>query len=159
MNQILFQIIFLLSKLPFKILYFISDFIFFILYYVIRYRKKVVLENLKNSFPEKSDQEIKKISKKFYHNFSDYIVETLKAFSISDDVLHKKLEHVNLEIFEESHKKQKNVMLLSGHVFNWEWFNSLATLIPQEKCFPIYRKMQSQFWEEKIKKINANAQS
>ena len=44
-------------------------------------------------------------------------------------------------------------MLLSGHVFNWEWFNSLATLIPQEKCFPIYRKMQSQFWEEKIKKI------
>mgnify|MGYP002134863599 CR=1 FL=1 len=65
MNQILFQIIFLLSKLPFKILYFISDFIFFILYYVIRYRKKVVLENLKNSFPEKSDQEIKKISKKF----------------------------------------------------------------------------------------------
>ena len=155
MNQILFQIIFLLSKLPFKILYFISDFIFFILYYVIRYRKKVVLENLKNSFPEKSDQEIKNISKKFYHNFSDYIVETLKAFTISDESLHQRVQHINLEVFSESQKKQKNVMMLSGHVFNWEWFNYLATIIPQEKCFPIYRKMQNPFWEEKIKKIRS----
>jgi KDO2-lipid IV(A) lauroyltransferase len=46
-------------------------------------------------------------------------------------------------------------MMLSGHVFNWEWFNSLATIIPQEKCFPIYRKMQS-FWEEKIRKLEAD---
>lgn len=113
----------------------------------------MVFTNLKNSFPEKTDNEIKKIQKKFFHNFSDYIVETLKSFTISDEELHQRLQHVNLEIFTESKKQNKNVMLLSGHVFNWEWFNSLATLIPQENCFPIYRKIQSKFWEEKIKKI------
>lgn len=153
MNKILFQIVLLFSKLPLKVLYFLSDIIFVILYYIVGYRKEVVYENIRNSFPEKSDEEIKQISKKFYHNFSDYLVETLKAFTISDESLHQKLQHVNLEIFSESKEKQKNVMLLSGHVFNWEWFNSLATLIPQEKCFPIYRKMQSDFWEEKIRKI------
>jgi KDO2-lipid IV(A) lauroyltransferase len=66
-NQILFQIVLLFSKLPLKILYVLSDFIFFILYYIAGYRKKVVFENIKNSFPEKSDEEIKKISKKFSH--------------------------------------------------------------------------------------------
>lgn len=155
MNQILFQIVLLFSKLPLKILYVLSDFIFFILYYIAGYRKKVVFENIKNSFPEKSDEEIKKISKEFYHNFSDYIVETLKAFTISDESLHQRVQHINLEVFSESQKKQKNVMMLSGHVFNWEWFNSLATIIPQEKCFPIYRKMQNPFWEEKIRKIRS----
>lgn len=43
--------------------------------------------------------------------------------------------------------------MLAGHVFNWEWFNALATVIPQEKSFPVYKKMSSAFWEEKIKKI------
>ena len=107
MNQILFQIVLLFSKLPLKILYVLSDFIFFILYYIAGYRKKVVFENIKNSFPEKSDEEIKKISKEFYHNFSDYIVETLKAFTISDESLHQRVQHINLEVFSESQKKTK----------------------------------------------------
>ena len=69
--------------------------------------KKVVFENIKILFPEKSDEEIKKISKKkFYHNFSDYIVETLKAFTISDESLHQRVQHINLEVFLNL-KKQK----------------------------------------------------
>ena len=60
---------------------------------------------------------------------------------------------INLEVFSESQKKQKNVMMLSGHVFNWEWFNALATIVPQKNCHPVYRKMSSSFWEEKIKLI------
>ena len=43
--------------------------------------------------------------------------------------------------------------MLTGHIFNWEWFNALATIIPQEHCFPVYRKVNSSFWEEKIKNI------
>lgn len=155
MNQLLFFLLFQISKLPLRILYLFSDAFFFLNFYVIRYRRRVILENLRNSFPEKTDAEIQQIAKKFYLNFSDYIVETLKSFSISDRELHQRLEQVNLDVFTASKQQQKNVMLLSGHVFNWEWFNSLATLIPQEKCFPIYRKMQSGFWEEKIKKIRS----
>ena len=45
------------------------------------------------------------------------------------------------------------MILLSGHVFNWEWFNALSTIVPQENCYPVYRKVQSSFWEEKIKSI------
>ena len=42
---------------------------------------------------------------------------------------------------------------MAGHVFNWEWFNALASIVPQEHCHPVYRKVQSTFWEDQIKKI------
>ena len=149
----LFKIIILFSKLPLRVLYWLSDFIFVILYFVVGYRKKVVFQNLKNSFPEKSDSELKIIRKKFYHNFCDYLVETLKSFTISSHELRVRVQHLNQDVFHEAKKENKNIILLAGHIFNWEWFNALATIIPQEKSFPVYRKVQSSFWEQKVKAI------
>lgn len=149
----LFKIIILFSKLPLKVLYGLSDFIFVITYFVVGYRKDVVFQNLKNSFPEKSDSELKIIRKKFYHNFCDYLVETLKSFTISSHELRVLVQHLNQDVFHEAKKENKNIILLAGHIFNWEWFNALATIIPQEKSFPVYRKVQSSFWEQKVKAI------
>lgn len=149
----LFKIIILFSKLPLRVLYIISDIIFFLMYHLVGYRKKVVTENLKNSFPHKTSDEIYKIRKTFYRNFSDYIVETLKSFTISSHELRVRVQHLNQDVFHEAKSENKNVILLTGHVFNWEWFNALATIIPQENCFPVYRKVQNSFWEERIKGI------
>ena len=146
-----FKIILLFSKLPLRILYLFSDFMFFVTYHIVGYRRKVVLENLKNSFPKKSLDELKEIEKKFYSNFCDYIVETFKSFTISSTELRVRVQHLNQDIFQEAKAEKKNVILLAGHVFNWEWFNVLATIIPQVNSFPVYRKVQSGFWEERIK--------
>lgn len=115
------------------------------------YRKKVVYNNLKNSFPEKSHKELIIIQKKFFVNFCDYIVEMLKAFTISETELKVRVQHLNRDLFTEIKNEGKNIILLSGHVFNWEWFNALATFVEQNNCHPVYRKMNSEFWEEKIK--------
>jgi len=149
----LFQIIILFSKLPLRVLYLLSDIIFFLMYHLVGYRKKVVTENLKNSFPHKTSNEIYKIRKTFYKNFSDYIVETLKSFTISSHELRVRVQHLNQDVFHKAKSENKNIILLTGHVFNWEWFNALATIIPQQNSFPVYRKVQNSFWEEKIKGI------
>jgi len=126
---------------------------FFLNYYIIGYRKQVVLENLKNAFPEKSDSEISEISKKFFSNFCDYLAEMLKAFTISNTESRVRMQHLNQDLFHEAKAERKNIILLSGHVFNWEWFNALSTIVPQNHSHPVYRKMNSSFWEEKIKMI------
>ena len=149
----LFKIILLFSRLPLQILYLFSDVIFFLMYHLVGYRKKVVTENLIKSFPEKSAEEISTIRKSFYRNFSDYILETFKSFTISSNELRVRVQHINQDVFKDAKAENKNVILLAGHIFNWEWFNALATIIPQENCFPVYRKVQSSFWEEKIKGI------
>lgn len=151
--NILFQIALQFSRLPLRFFYILSDVVFFFIYYVIRYRRKVVFENLQNSFPEKSAQELREIEKHFYVNFCDYIFETFKTFTISPTELRVRVQHLNRHIFDDAKTEQKNVILLAGHIFNWEWFNILPEIVPQRKGFPVYRKVQNNFWEEKIKLI------
>ncbi|AZB26570.1 lysophospholipid acyltransferase family protein [Chryseobacterium bernardetii] len=149
----LIKILFFISKLPLRILYIFSDVMFFLNYYLVGYRKNVITQNLINSFPGKSEDEIRKIRKKFYRNFSDYLVETIKSFSISETESRVRMQHINQDLFHEAKKEGKNIILLAGHVFNWEWINALARIIPQAHCHPVYRKVNSDFWENQMKKV------
>jgi len=127
--------------------------VYVVAYHIIGYRKTVVHENIRNSFPNRSDKEISKIKKKFYLNFADYLVETVRSFTISSHELRVRMQHINQQVFQDAKDEGKNVIMLAGHVFNWEWFNALTTVIPQKNCYPVYRKVSSNFWEEKIKNI------
>ena len=71
---------YLVSKLPIKVLYVFSD--FFYVFISRFYRKKVVETNIKNSFPDLSGEQYKKIKKRFYKNFCDIFFETIKSYSI-----------------------------------------------------------------------------
>ena len=82
-----------ISLLPYPLLYLFSDFLFLIMYRLIGYRKKVVFTNLKNSFPNKSDQELKAIMADFYRHLCDIIMESMKGFTISEKQLRKRLGH------------------------------------------------------------------
>ena len=99
-NLIYYSVFFLwylLSLLPLRFLYFISDLLFYPLYYCIRYRRKIIRNNLSNSFPEKDLKEIVQIEKQFYSFFCDYIVETLKLFSISKKQLMRRMTFEGLD--------------------------------------------------------------
>ena len=104
---LVYPIIWLLSILPFRILYFISDGVYLLVYYVIGYRKKVVFNNLKLSFPEKSDKELVKISKKFYHHFVDVFIEMIKSFTISEKEILEHYKFTNVEILNDLEAKKK----------------------------------------------------
>lgn len=149
----LIKILYFISKLPLRILYIFSDVMFFLNYYLVGYRKTVITQNLKNSFPDKSEEDIRKIRKDFYRNFSDYLVETIKSFSISETESRVRMQHINQDVFHEIQKENKNIILLAGHVFNWEWINALARIVPQKHCHPVYRKVNSDFWENQMKKV------
>lgn len=109
--------------------------------------------NLRNSFLQKSDKEIRSIRKKFYKNFCDYLVEYIRLFNTRSNFLDKVFTYENMELLEVSKKNQKNVMLLSGHLFNWELYTSLAKDLPQQKRFSLYKYIRNDFWNEKILKV------
>src|SRR5580704_7117739 len=75
--------LYLISLLPFWFLYRVSDLFFVIIYYVLGYRKKVVMDNLRNSFPEKTEQELNKIAFDFYRYLCDLFLETFKTLTVS----------------------------------------------------------------------------
>ena len=86
----------LVSYIPWCILYALSDVLFFLLYHVAGYRRKIVRQNLTESFPEKDLSEIRRIEKKFYHFFSDMMLESCKLASISPEEIRRRMQFKNI---------------------------------------------------------------
>ncbi|MDB5257928.1 MAG: KDO2-lipid lauroyltransferase [Chitinophagaceae bacterium] len=114
--------LYLVSILPFRILYIISDGLYIVFYYLIGYRKKVVLQNLRHSFPEKSEKEIAVICKKFYHYFCDLILESLKTLTISRRQVKKHVvfSENSIATFKKYYENKQSIVLVMGHMGNWE---------------------------------------
>jgi KDO2-lipid IV(A) lauroyltransferase len=139
-----------LSLLPLGVLYLISDFLYFLIYNVAAYRKRIVLENISGSFPEKSSEEVKAISKQFYKHFTDSMVESIKLLSISPEQLKKRYIHKNADELNRYFDKKKNVILYMGHYGNWEW-NALLPLVLKFKVLTFYQTLSSSLFDDLIK--------
>lgn len=155
MHKIGYFVIKWASLLPLLTLYIFSDVLYFLLRHLIRYRKEIIRQNLKSAFPDLSDQEIKLISKKFYRNLSDYIIETIKSVSMDYDKLKRRMEYEGIEFFQAYKKEGKNVMILIGHIFNWEWFLSLGPQLPQENSYAVFKTVRSDFFNKRILEIRS----
>ncbi len=128
-------IVFLVGLTPFWVLYRISDILFLIIYYIIGYRKKIVFDNIKIAFPEKSEEEIHYISKKFFHQMTDLIVEALKGPALSSKQLKKRYKIINPGVMNSFFEKGRSIMGVTGHYANWEWSGLAMPL--QQKHIPV----------------------
>ena len=144
----------LLGYTPFWLLYLWADLIYFVCYHVIGYRKRTVAENLKKSFPEKSVQEINEITRRFYRHFADLVVETIKAFQMSDQSFSKRFHYKNPEVLNDLYDRNKSVALLSGHYGNWEWTIALPKII-RHQVNVIYRPIQDETFDQYMKQVRS----
>ncbi len=142
-----------ISILPFSIIYIISDILYFKLYYVFCYRKKVVFKNLRNSFPDKNEREIKSIAKKYYRNLSDVIIEVIKLKSISREQLEKRVNFKNYEVINELYKSKKSIIAAMGHCGNWEWMSMVLAMISKYKVLAVVKPLSDKFFERYITKL------
>lgn len=147
---ITYPIIWLLSLLPMRILYLLSDVLYFLFYFIIRYRKKVVLENLTLAFPEKELSELKSIRKKFFKHFTDVFVESIKAFTISKKTIKKRYHYVNPELINELYEKGKSICFVGAHQGNWEWSIGIPLYV-KIKCFGAYTRIGNKYFDKVLK--------
>jgi len=146
MGFILFYILYIIwwlfALIPLKFLYFLSDLSFPLIYYIICYRKKTVLTNLKKSFPEKDEKEIRIISKKFYHHFTDILIESIKMIHLSRKQLEKRIKIRNPEILQDLFNRKKSAIAVIGHYNNWEWILGIGSYIPHH-TMAIYKPLNN----------------
>lgn len=138
------------SLLPFILLKGLSNFFFWVLYHLIGYRKKIVLENLKNSFPEKNETERIEICRAFYKHLSDLFLEGLKCFTISKTSLKKHIRCINPELVNSYFDKGQNIIIAIGHYNSWEMFlTGLNTLIKHQVVI-IYQPLTNPYLNQKL---------
>ncbi len=133
----------LLSLLPFSVLYLISDGLNFILYRLIGYRVAVVRENLKNSFPEKSAEELRKIERDFFKHLGDLFVETIKGMSISAEQMKKRMANLDQHHYDTLFNQEQSAIIVMSHCGNWEWICLMSQIVCQQRVQCIYKSLSN----------------
>ncbi len=134
----------LLSYIPFRVLYAMSDGVFYLLYYVVGYRRKIVRQNLTESFPGKGIHEIKHIEKSFYHFFTDMFFESCKLASMSREEIRRRMAFKNVEEVNSMLRSGKSVAVYLGHYGNWEWVSSMPLWLEKGTIgAQIYHKLRN----------------
>ena len=152
MNAIFYYLslpfLYLIAYLPFRVLYLLSDFLYLLLYRIFGYRKKVVTENLQNSFPEKSTAEIDKIRRDHYRYFCDLILEIIKTLTISRDALHRHFIVDDISVIERFYEEKQSVILVLGHLGNWELTGAFFSQLSLHQLFVIYHPLASKHFDQ-----------
>ncbi|MCX7549913.1 lysophospholipid acyltransferase family protein [Xanthomarina sp. F2636L] len=147
-----------ISILPFRLLYLFSDGVFILIFHIIGYRKKTVKENLHLVFPDKSEKEIKIITKKFYHHLCDMIVESIKSMTISEAEMKKRFTFSNIELIQQLEKENRSIALMCAHYGSWEWIFILQTYM-NVKGYAIYKRLANKYFDRLVKRIRAKYNS
>ena len=152
MFNLVYGLLYFISLLPLRVLYWLADFIYVMLYYVFGYRKKVVMNNLAQAFPEKSTEERMEIAKKFYHNLADSFVETIKLISASEKFIRERFKG-DFSVFEELFEKGKKCQIHSSHNFNWEYANLGIPLNIPHKLLTVYMPVRNKTFDRVFMKF------
>ncbi|MCL2597040.1 MAG: lysophospholipid acyltransferase family protein [Paludibacter sp.] len=167
MYYLLYGIAWIVACLPLSVLYLLSDVAYFIVYHIVKYRRKIVRINLKNSFPQKSEKELRTIEKKFYRFFCDIFIETIKKIHLSEKQIRKRFEYTNQDAVLQHFNKGKSIILMTAHFGNWEWFSSFTTQISNEfRVAQVYQQLHNQnfsrfmlFLRSKFRTVNIDAKT
>ena len=139
--------IYLVSYLPFRVLYWVSDLMFLVVYGVFGYRKSIVTTNLERSFPEKSLDEIRTIRRDYYRYFCDLSLETFKTLTISPAALHAHMSSGDMSAFEHFYEKKQSVIIVMGHLGNWELCGAYISQLPIHPLYVIYHPLRDKYFD------------
>ncbi len=142
--------VYLFAYLPTSVLYKLADGLAFILRVVVRYRKKVVLTNLRNSFPEKSEKEIQQIAKDSYTHLADRVVENIKCITIKEEEFLSRCSVENIELLTNLYNEGRDVVLMIAHCNCWEFAGYVAHTLTKFKIFGVYSPASNKYFNDMI---------
>ncbi|MDT8401046.1 MAG: lysophospholipid acyltransferase family protein [Bacteroidales bacterium] len=143
-----------ITLLPLKALYVFSPLFYFTLYHLIKYRKAVVIKNLRNALPDKTEGEIKDTSKKFYRHLSDVFIEVLKLQNMKAPELKERYKLINPEVLDKLKDEGKSTIAVFGHYANWEWIISLPLSI-RYRTIMVYKPLTNKFFDRYFYKFRS----
>jgi KDO2-lipid IV(A) lauroyltransferase len=135
-----------MTALPFWAIYLISN-VFYYLFWLSGYRKNVVFENLRNSFPQKSEAEIISLAKSYYRYLCDLTLETLKTLHMTERQARERCVYHRADWLDKMCEENKSIIIVMGHYGNWEWAGPSFTLNTKYQLVVIYRPLSNPYFE------------
>lgn len=110
-----------LAALPFGVLYALTALLVLVLRYLLRYRVQVARTNLRGCFPSRSRAEIESLLATYYRHLGQVIAECIKLASLSAEEMRRRIRFTNAELVHAETAAGRSVLLVAGHLGNWEW--------------------------------------
>jgi Kdo2-lipid IVA lauroyltransferase/acyltransferase len=142
----------LIGLIPFRVLYIFSDLIRLLLHKIVGYRKKVIIQNLKGSFPSLSEQEIAQIVRSVYKNLADVTVESIKGFAMNGRQVRDRYEILNVELIENFLAQGRSIIALPAHFNNWEWGSLAPGLYTKYPIIALYKPLSNKYIDSYLRK-------
>jgi KDO2-lipid IV(A) lauroyltransferase len=110
-----------IAALPLPAWYRISDLFAWLAEHVVRHERALVDTQLQRCFPDKDQAWIKATRRSFYRNFGDVSCEIVKAISISEDEIRRRVRLVDAGPARAALNAGQSVLIVTSHNCNWEW--------------------------------------
>ncbi|MDE7408116.1 MAG: lysophospholipid acyltransferase family protein [Muribaculaceae bacterium] len=131
------------SVIPLRIHYIFVDMLSWMAWKMKLYRYKVILRNLRSSFPDKTDREISHIAREYYRHLLDCMVESLKLLTMNNRQLDRRVKVYGVETMTPAVEAGKQIVLFLGHYGNWEWVPAITRHFSRpEVMAQIYRPLR-----------------
>jgi KDO2-lipid IV(A) lauroyltransferase len=148
---ILIVFIVFIGIIPFILLYPFSNFIAFLMHRIFGYRKKVILGNLKRSFPDQFEEDRNKMLVPIYKNLTDIIIEGIKSFTMRKGQIVRRHKILNPEMFQTYVENKQSVIAVTAHYNNWEWGSLSASLQMDHKVVGFYKPLSNPWVDRFLK--------
>ncbi len=109
-----------LSWLPLPVLYLLGDGFAWLNWHLIGYRKKVVLSNIRQSFPHYTEAEVLTLGREYYNRFFETIAESIKQFSMAEATSVRRCRIENVELVHHLQEQGRSFIAYGAHYSNWE---------------------------------------
>ena len=151
----LLGLLYLLSFLPLRALYKLAGVLYLVLNNIVRYRRKVIDQNLLNAFPEKSPEERIIIRKRYYRYLADLMVEVIKLLTINDAEVSKRVKVANPELISGIFSAGKSVIGVLGHYGNWEISALRFSQLFIEPRIIVYKPLSNKFADRALNRVRS----
>src|SRR5882762_3839199 len=148
---LVYPFLYLIASLPFRALYKLSDLLYYF-FWLSGYRKKVVLENLRNSFPEKNQKEIDALCAAYFRYLCDLTLETMKTMRMTAQEAKERCVYHHASWIDKMHEEKRSFIIVMGHYGNWEWAGPSFTLNSKYQLVVIYRPLSNPYFEKMLTK-------
>jgi len=138
--------------------YVVEPILYFLLCHVAHYRQKVVMENLRRSFPEKSEEELKRIKRGFYHNLAEVFIGTFNMAHLTDQKIRR---YFRLRNFKEmkATMPDEHIIVLFAHHGLWELGAFWTMEDPTHESLGIYHQLRSKVVDLFYQRLRTTAYS
>lgn len=153
LSNLLFALCRMVAVLPRWVRHYVfEEFIFFILRYVTHYRKGVIMTNLRNAFPERSEKELRLIMHKCYRNLAEQMINTISLAGITPEQFKQRVTFPGAKEYVEATSGDDSI-ILAGHVGCWEYLMAAGLYNPSHKLVSVFHPLQNSALDDLFRRL------